>query len=714
MSKQTRFSRKDVRGHTQAIEEKAKAAYAGGFHPHLKQIFHRRVLALLGVFCFLLLVFTVNLIALQAAGNAFSIYEPTPEVIPVRSETLPLQAPRGEMYDRSGNKLVTNATAYTVLLDYDMFHSVGSAEQKNRTLLTLLDTLQGGVEQPEMTEELFPLVGSYPSLQLSEAATDPSTRTHKALQTVCESLGIKRADAQEIVQYYSEKYALDDRAGGAPLYSDEEIMSLLRLYYNMDRLGVSSGDCYTVASGMRGVDMSTLQAKYLPGVRITAYITRVHLYDGYAAHLLGQLSSTDATQSGICNALGYFVNEINGISGCELAFDRYLQGVDGEILVTYDAYDNVISREILREPVAGQDVYLTVDIELQKIAEDALRINVNTVAGSGDAFSGADCDAGSVVVTDPHTGELLAMASYPTYNDIILLPRSEDEASSAPYINRAAESLYLPGGLFHACTALAGLDRVHLHQTTMLPCDGVYAAVGGDVLCPLYYRYGQTHESLNVSTALCDGCGVFFATLGEQMGVSPLNHYAALLGLGQPTGIEFSEATVSTGTAVGSAAQDAAGLTEQRKCTPLQLCGMLSTLLTGGDRYAVRVFGNTRAYISGAVLAVGKSSVLSSDDLNTDDVNIILNSMRDAARANTLLSSKTATLTASGVQVGYLGAGVPSGTMRSRDALLVAYGIDDATDRAISLSVVLEHGADPALASSTAAEILNAYFAPEN
>lgn len=714
MGNKIRFSRKDVRGHTQAIEDKARAARAGGFEPHLKRTFHRRVMAVLGVFCFLLLVYAVNLIALQAAGNAYSVYEPTPQAIPVRSETLPLQAQRGEFYDRNGNKLVTNTTFYNVLLDYDTLYSVGGAEQRNQTLLTMLDTLQSGIAAPKMTEELFPFVGSYPSLQLSDAASDPSTRTGAALQSVCAKLGIKATDANQIVQYYVEKHALDSHTDGVPTYTNAQIVSLLKMYYNMDRLAFSAGSYYTVATELRGADMNTLQAKYLPGVTLTAYVTRVHLYEGYASHILGQLSSTDATQSGTCNALGYFVNEIKGYSGCEQAFDTLLQGVDGEVLVTYDAYDNVISREIIREPVAGQDVYLTLDISLQIAAEDALRVNINTIAGNGSAFSGADCDAGSVVVTNPLTGELLAMASYPTYNEIIQVPRSEDEESSAPYINRATEALYLPGALYHSVTALAGLDRVHIHGTTQLPCAGIYAATGSDILCPLYHRYGQTHESLDVSTALTDGCGVFFATLGSQVGAANLDHYAAALGLGQTTGIEIFEAGTTSSSQSLSAALDAVGLSERQRCTPLQLCTALSTLLNGGDRYGVRVFGDTRAYISGAVLQIGSSSLLSSNNFDADDVNIIIDAMEKAALSNTLLSTKTAAIQASGVRIGYLGADVSSGTMRSRNALLLAYGIGAAPNQAISLSVVLEHGADPALASSTAAEILNAYFSPKN
>ncbi|MBQ9797694.1 MAG: hypothetical protein IJW50_08250 [Clostridia bacterium] len=732
MGKKIRFSRTDVRGHTDAITQKGREARAGGFEPRLKKTFHTRVIALLCAFCFVIAVYAIDLIALQAAGNAYSVFDPASEPVAALTKTVTLQAPRGEIYDRNGNKLVTNATFYAATLDYNAFYAMGGMEMRNRALLQLLETTQMSQEEQAasswqftLAEEMFPLEGEYPSLRFTAAAMDPSSETYRALQSTLSYLGAEGSSAQQIVQYYVSMYALDSRVDGIPLYSDEEILSLIRLYYNMDRCEFSPDQSYTLATRIGVSLMSEMQKLGVSGLHFFATQTRLHLYDGYASHLLGELVNTEASNPDFCNALGYPVNEIKGKSGCEGAFDSYLQGVDGEMEITYDAHGNILSRRVLTSPTAGQDVYLTIDIHLQIAAEDALRVNIATVSNTGSALSGADCNAGAVVALDPETGEVLAMGSYPTYNNIIQIALPEDGSASSPYINRATSSLYTPSELFHLCTAIAGLDQSKLSADTMRSDLGIFSAGTTDILCPLYEKFDVTHESLNVSTALTDGCEVFFATLGESIGIDYLNAYGRSLGLGQATGIEISE---STGALAGPEYSAQAGLSawsdsmtplaavglSDHLCTPLQLCSMLSTILQGGDRVAVRLFGDTRSYISGTILEMGDTTLLSRMRLNREDVNIVIDSMKTSAMANTLLMAKTAALRESGVEIGYLGADSVFGTMNSQNALLLAFGSQKNTEspstKDIAVCVVLEHGADPTLASPTAAAVLNTYF----
>jgi hypothetical protein len=134
----------------------------------------------------------------------------------------------------------------------------------------------------------------------------------------------------------------------------------------------------------------------------------------------------------------------------------------------------------------------------------------------------------------------------------------------------------------------------------------------------------------------------------------------------------------------------------------------LNTLLTGGDRFALRVFSECHSYISGAVLEQSKATTLSSLTLSAANCGLLRSAMQDAATANTILSGKTAGIRDGGVEVGCLGADSPAGTMSSQNALLLSYGSDG--QRMISICVVLEHGGDAALASPTAAAVLNEYF----
>ena len=723
MAKKTKFSRTDVRGHTDAIEEQGKAARGGGFDGRSRHIFRNRVVLLLGVFCFVVLVYTINLIALQAAGNAYSVFDPADEPVPAVTKTVTLQAPRGEMYDRSGNKLVTNMTTYNVTLDYTSFFALGGVEQRNRALLDLLKVLNStaeGESRPVLSEEFFPFEGEYPNLRLNAAATDPSSRTYSELKKTLSFIGTPDISAQKIVQYYVSIYQLNATIDGIPLYTNEEILSLIRLYYNMDRCAFSPDCSYPLASNISASVLYAIQQQKVLGLQISATQGRAYLYPSYATHLLGELSEIIVEDGSLCNTSGYPVNEIKGKSGCEASFDHLLRGTDGEMIVVYDAYGAVISREIVRDPIAGLDVYLTIDISLQKVAEDALRVNVSTVANTGKPMAGADCNAGSVVAVDPATGEVLAMASYPTYNDIIL---SESDDIS-PYLNRATSALYQPGELFHIVTALCGLDQMEIESSTLLSDDGDFDF--GGILCPLYEKYDTSHQSLNVSTALTDGCNVFFATLGQRLAISDLEKQAAALGLGRATGIEIPEAV---GSVAGPAHRTAAGLTawssemlplaavglSDHRVTPLQLCSMLSTILQDGDRYMSRVFQDARSYVSGTILEQGREQLLSHNYLNSDDVSLILESMQLCARANTLLMSKTVSLQQRSIEVGCLGSSVMAGTMSSEHALLLTYASQDipstANDKQIVVCVTLEHGANPTLASPTVAAVLEQYYA---
>lgn len=718
-SGRVRFSRTDVKGHNDALRDKGRSRSGGGFEPHLKHRFRKRIVALLCVFCFVIGVFAINLIALQAAGNAYSVFEPPHVATPAYTKTVTLQAPRGEIYDREGTKLVTNATSYTVRLDYDAFYASGGIEQRNRTLLALRGEIEQAVAQSavadrriraEFAPELFPFDGIYPDLTLNEAAKDEGSEVYRALRQTLEYLGMPYSSASQIVQYYVTIYGLSAHEDGIPLYTDEEITTLIRLYYNMDRQTFSPGIPYAMAHGIDNAHLSRILEQHVAALRVSATQTRIHLYAGYASHILGDMTTTAANNPEFCNALGYPVNEIKGKSGCEGTFDAYLQGEDGEMLVTYDEHGAVLSCEVTKDALPGQDIYLTLDIALQIAAEDALRVNVNTVANTGSTLAGIDCNAGAVVALDPSTGEILAMGSYPTYNDIIQGQLSENEDAS-PYLNRATNATYAPSELFQLCTSIAALDRGKIDGYELISDDGVMQAGESELCCPLHERFGVAHEQLSLPTALSDGCDVFFGKLGTRLGASSLLDYAKLLGLGQGSGIEIAEqpGVLSDATAT-NAALLAAGHSDT-ECTPLQLCSMLGTLMQGGKRYGAHLFLDTRSYISGTILEASTPQLLAARQLYAEDVDTVLDAMQRACRANTLLYSRTEALQQNGIEIGCLGARSISGTMNSADALLLAYGADAQSGRQLALCVVLEHGADASLASPTAATVLSEYFA---
>jgi penicillin-binding protein 2 len=720
MAKKTKFTRTDVRGHNDALAKQARVARGGGFDGRLRRIFRKRIILLVGIFCFVIAVYAMNLIALQAAGNAYSVFEPMQEVGEGETITVTLQAPRGEIYDRNGIKLVTNATTYSLHLHHDAFFSSGGVQQRNVALLSLVQALNGDAShaddrtwQATLSPELFPFEGVYPDLKLSSAAADEKSEVGSAYRRTLQSLGREESSPTEIVQYYLTNYGLDVRVDGIPLYTNEQVTTLLRLYYNMDRCGFSPENEYLFATQIGISLLQTLANAPIPGMQITAHQTRAYPHGGYAAHLLGELSDTVASDPSFCNALGYSVNEMKGKSGCEAAFDTYLQGIDGEMQITYDTNGKLLSQTITRQAIAGQDVYLTLDLSLQIAAEDALRVNISTISNTPSGAEAGGCDAGAVVAADSKTGEILAMASYPTYDNIHISDLSEGEAGPSPYLNRVTAAEYTPAGLFHLCTAITGMDRGTLSPTSQRSDVGYFAGEHGQIVCPLYHRFSTPHGQLSLPTALCDGCSVYFATLGSTMEFSYLNAYARALGLSQPTGIEISEAvgllsgdTAAPETLLPYAATGQGGTLS----TPLQLCGMLSTLLQGGDRYALHLLQDVRAYVSGMVTHTAGKELLSRMRLQQEDCAVLRSAMVASAKANTLLSIKTADLQSAGVEVGFLGTQSASGTLTEQNALILSYGEHTQSGKAISICAVLEKGGMPSLASPTVAAILNAYF----
>lgn len=694
-----------------------------------RRMFQIRLILLMAVFCLVCGVYAVRLMTLQVEGNAYSVFSPADVPVGVETRTVVLCAPRGDIYDRNGTPLVTSVSSYAVTLDYDGLYSLGGHAQRNRVLLRVLAGIDAAVRnEPEggitPAVQVTPFEGTYPSLRYAEEVETEISTLGKVHREVLAFLGLREGTSSAaLVQYYVKMYELDGHVDGIPLYSDEEIDRLIRIYYDMDRLAFAPGTSYALVSCESEGLINMLRGLSVPGLRVESTLSRVYHYPGYASHVLGEVTSLAMDgEREYCNALGYPTNATAGKSGCESAFNDTLRGTDGEMELTLDATGRVLDRRVTVEPIPGRDVYLTIDIDVQMAAEDALRVNVATVAYNGTAGQGADCDAGAVIALDSATGAILALGSYPTF-DLSLLASERaqlERDDTTPLLNRALMATYTPSTLYTLCTATAGLDLGVITASERLRDMGQFITGTAVLECPLYRDFGESHGSLSVVTALQDGCEVFFAQLGGSMDAKLLNYYGEDMGLGQKTGVELPE---STGVLAGPAYRALAGLApwtpsmtpaaavglSDNACTPIQLATMVSSLLTQGDRYETHLFHEAHSYVSGDVLEQHRSVLQAQMDLYEKDTSLLLGALQDKAMANALLWEKTAEVRASGVSVGYLGAQSFSTTFNSEDALCVAFG-DDGEGNAISICVVLEHGANAELTAPTVAAVMEAWF----
>jgi penicillin-binding protein 2 len=264
----------------------------------------------------------------------------------------------------------------------------------------------------------------------------------------------------------------------------------------------------------------------LPGVFIQLEPKREYRWNGTAAHLIGYLSEITENELRSKSYQGYFMGEDIGKYGIEGSYEKYLHGTRGGRQVEVDAIGRRMRLldEVL--PIPGRNLWLTIDIELQKVAESCL-----------------DGRVGSIVALDPNTGAVLAMANNPTFDQekfIRGLTKEEwlglSKDPRHPLLNRAISATYPPGSTYKPFVAIAALSEGVVTPDTNFHCPGFLAFAGRDYHC---WRHGG-HGSVNLLSALTQSCDVYFYQCGLRLGVDRLAHYSNLFGLGERTGINLS------------------------------------------------------------------------------------------------------------------------------------------------------------------------------
>ena len=273
------------------------------------------------------------------------------------------------------------------------------------------------------------------------------------------------------------------------------------------------------------------------------------------------------------------------------------------------AVDGTITgEETVEEATAGNDVVLTIDANLQKITEDALQNNIQKMrnGGYGKPY---EANAASAVVMNVKTGEVLSMASFPSFepqlfvNGISSEKYNEyiSEEANSPFLNRSISSVYAPGSTFKMVTALAALETKAVTINEKVNDVGIYNyAVDYKPKCWIYSSYGRGHGYLNVTDAIKHSCNYFFYEMGNRMGIDTLSKYAKSLGLGSKTGIELLgevQGTVSSKEASkaktnilhgGNTLQAAIGQ-HDNSFTLIQMAKYISILANGGNNIDVTI-----------------------------------------------------------------------------------------------------------------------------
>jgi penicillin-binding protein 2 len=272
------------------------------------------------------------------------------------------------------------------------------------------------------------------------------------------------------------------------------------------------------------VAMVEARQEDLPGVIIEPEHRRHYPYGGMASHQFGYIGKVTQTQKKHEQAdTGMLV----GQGGLEKTYDKLLRGVAGRRMIQVNASGMKVKDLGIEEPKPGTDLFLTIDLDVQRAAEEAL----------GDR-------AGAVVAMDPNSGEVLALVSHPTYDPNLfprgISPRDWVKLSndpSHPLYNRAVQSVYPPGSTFKIVVSLAGLDSGKIDPEDTVTCTGSLRTGRKVFRC---WKKGG-HGVVNFHKALVESCDVYFYTMGDRMGFDHVAEYARKLGLGSKTDIVLAD-----------------------------------------------------------------------------------------------------------------------------------------------------------------------------
>ena len=685
--------------------------------------FHWRVRSIAGVLFLILLLFAWVLYDLQYVHGADYLAQSRRKI--AKTETV--EASRGDILDRYGRVLVTNRESYNVSLDTSFMEDV------NGTLGRLLDICRA----EEVTwADTLPISEEAPFVFTFDTASSGAVSNLYALaESIKKTAGLPdraEADAIRAAAQAGESYSSPSAAAFLealaeyyqidPLLPDSELRALVGVRYELSlRSREITYNAYVFAQDVELPFIVKVKEADLPGVSIDVTTAREYK-TAYAAHLLGRVGPIYSDEWSVYQELGYAYNAIVGKEGVELAFESYLHGTPGKRNIETNDQGKVVSGDDnwvvdpttgeTLAPDPGDNVILTLDIKLQEAVERALATGI-------EGLKSEDTQGGAAVVIDVSDGGVLAMASYPTfdlttytqnYNDLLADPLE-------PLKNRAIREVYPPGSTFKMVTAIGGLEEGVIEPDTEILDTGRYLYYDDyQPQCWIYRDSGgwRTHEEENVSDAIMDSCNVFFFDVGRRLGISLLEQYTAMFGLGQPTGIELSEAT---GWMDGPEYTESQGQTwyegntlpaaigqGNSRFTPLQLANYVATLANGGTHYSAHLLKEVKSSDFSQVVERYEPQVLNQLDIEPENLAAVTEGM---LRVTTEGSAKTY-FKDLGVQVAAKTGSAQVSSATESNALFVAFAPYE--DPEIALAIVVEKGGSGSTLANIAAEILEYYF----
>lgn len=625
------------------------------------------------------------------------------------------KAPRGEILDRYGTRLVSNKVGYSVVMQ--------KTDMKDEELNDVINELVGVLyaNHCEYYDDL-PISFAPYGFQFEDDNEDGSIDDERSAWFESN----KNRDITEGMTADQIMQALKKRYKVSGIYSEDEQRRIVGIRHAAEASGLSQTTMFTLADDISVEAVTQIKERQedFRGIAVINDYVRQYDMPGLATHILGRTGKINAEEYESNKDLGYGYNDIIGKQGLEKWGEQYLRGIDGTTGTTKEVNGKEITVLDDTEPVPGDYLVLTLDSDLQRVTEESLANTIQNIRASSGvkAKDGADCNAGAAVVIDVKTGDTLAIASHPTYDmsrfneDYNILIQNE----AKPMWNRAVSGLYSPGSTFKPLTAIAALETGNLKTNEIIEDEGVYKYYADyQPTCWIWNEYQLTHGKQNVTLALENSCNFFFYEVGRRMGIDTLGKYAKKFGLGEKTGVELGEETAGHMASPEYKKQVVSNVTSQdwyggdtlqaaigqsySLFTPLQLANYAATIANGGTRYKVNLVKSVRSSVDGSVVKEFSPEVVEKVDMDADVLNAVKQGMKKVADEG----SAAEVFANYGIQVGG-----KTGTAQvgdgSNNAVFIAYAPFD--DPQIAVSVVLEHGVRGTNAAQVAKDIFDEYF----
>lgn len=491
-----------------------------------------------------------------------------------------IQAARGNILDRTGNKIVSNTMGFRL----DLYRTKVDTDTLNESILKIINVLE---KNGDSYENNLPITVEPFAFSSND---EEYLRNWKKSNKIDEN-----ASAETCFNILKDKYQIKND-------NVVEASKILAIRYEIAQNGYSNTRAVKLCSNLSresAMELSERNSEFA-GLDIVSEPIVYYNYGSLASHIVGTVRKISGEELAE-NQEEYNMNDMIGKTGIQYVFEKWLKGENGIRQIDMDIEGTITGEYIEKEAVAGCDVVLTIDSNIQKVAEKALKDNIIKIA-TGGFYEKSDANAGAVVVMNVKTGEILAMASYPDYEPQLFVngistEKYKEYNDVSALFNRAISGAYAPGSIFKMVTAIAGLETGVINANTIINDTGVYPHAHKPV-CWYYTEYGRGHGAINVVQAIKYSCNYFFYEVGNRIGIDTLEKYAKYFGLGEKTGVELPSEALGKNASrkradeeervwyLGETLSAAIGQS-YNNFTPIQMAKYISMLANGGKKIDV-------------------------------------------------------------------------------------------------------------------------------